>query len=154
MIKVHRGAARAAFVGLIALAVLFASSSPGDMAAGSPLPAASAPSLGSAQSFAFLGASAETNTGATVITGDLGISPNNASSITGFPPGSVTGATHAADAVALQAQNSVITAYNDLAGQACDVDLTGQDLGGKTLTPGVYCFSSSAGLTGALTLSK
>ena len=44
------------------------------------------------------------------------------------------------------------TAYNDLAGQTCTSDLTGQDLGGLTLVPGVYCFSSSAQLTGALTL--
>ncbi len=44
------------------------------------------------------------------------------------------------------------TAYNTLAGMACNTDLTGQDLGGLTLTPGVYCFSSSAQLTGNLTL--
>ena len=54
------------------------------------------------------------------------------------------GTIHAADAVALAAQNSVVTAYNSLASQACTQDLTGQDLGGLTLTPGVYCFSSSA----------
>ena len=59
-----------------------------------------------------------------------------------------TGTIHAADAVALQAQSDVTTAYNDLAGQACNADLTGQDLGGHTLTPGVYCFRSSAQLTG------
>ena len=53
----------------------------------------------------------------------------------------------------LAAQNSITTAYNALAGQACDVDLTGIDLGGLTLTPGVYCFSSSAQLTGTLTLN-
>ena len=45
-----------------------------------------------------------------------------------------------------------LTAYNDLAGQACDTNLTGQDLGGKTLTPGVYCFNTSAQLTGDLVL--
>jgi type VI secretion system secreted protein VgrG len=64
----------------------------------------------------------------------------------------IGGTIHAADAVALQAQNGVTTAYNFLAGQACGTDLTGQDLGGLTLTPGVYCFSSSAQLTGTLTL--
>ena len=46
------------------------------------------------------------------------------------------------------AQSAVTTAYNALAGQACTADLTGQDLGGLTLTPGVYCFASSAQLTG------
>ena len=108
-------------------------------------------SLGTAQNFAVLGGSTVTNTGPSVLTGDLGVSPG--ATITGFPPGSITGTTHAADAVALQAQNDVITQYNALAGAACTVDLTGQDLGGKTLTSGVYCFSSSAHLTGALTLN-
>jgi type VI secretion system secreted protein VgrG len=92
-----------------------------------------------------------TSTGATTVFGDLGVSPGLA--ITGFPPGLVSGgATHAGDAVALQAQNDVTTAFDALSAQACDVDLTGKDLGGLTLTPGVYCFSSSAQLTGALVL--
>jgi len=111
-----------------------------------------AQSLGTAASFAVLGGSTVTNTGPSVVAGDLGVSPGSA--VTGFPPGIVIGGTiHAADAVALQAQNDVTTAYNFLAGQACGTDLTGQDLGGLTLTPGVYCFSSSAQLTGTLTLN-
>jgi hypothetical protein len=66
----------------------------------------------------------------------------------------VLGATHSADAVAQQAQTDVTAAYNNLAGQACSPGnvLTGIDLGGLTLTPGVYCFSTSAQLTGTLTL--
>src|SRR5450830_2171852 len=118
----------------------------------SPASAQTAPPLGAAQSFAVLGSSTVTNTGSSVITGDLGVSPGSA--VTGFPPGLVvSGTIHAADAVALAAQNSVTTAYNSLASQACTQDLTGQDLGGKTLTAGVYCFSSSAQLTGILTLN-
>ena len=113
--------------------------------------AVTAPSLGTAQSFAVLGGSTVTNTGPTVITGDLGVSPG--STITGFPPGLVIGGTiHAADAVALGAQGANTAAYLNLAGQACNFDLTGQDLGGMTLVAGVYCFSTSAQLTGALTL--
>jgi len=113
--------------------------------------AATAPSLGTAQRFAVLGGSAVTNTGPSTITGDLGVSPGNA--VSGFPPGLVAGGTiHAADAVALQAQRDVTTAYNALAGQACDTVLTGQDLGGLTLTPGVYCYAAAAQLTGTLTL--
>ena len=108
-------------------------------------------SLGTAQSFAVLGGSTVTNTGPSVLTGDLGVSPG--ATITGFPPGTRTGTTHLADAVALQAQNDVTTQYNALASAACTLDLTGQDLGGKTLTSGVYCFSSSAQLTGPLTLN-
>jgi len=102
------------------------------------------PPLGTEQSFAVLGGSTVTNTGSSVITGNLGVSPGSA--ITGFPPGIVTGVTHAADAEALQAQTDTTAAYIDLASQACTSDLTGQDLGGKTLVPGVYCFSSSSQL--------
>jgi len=117
-----------------------------------PASAQTAPSLGSAQSYAVLGGSTVTNTGTTTVTGDLGVSPGTA--VTGFPPGLVvSGTIHAADASALAAQNSVTTAYNSLVSQACTQDLTGQDLGGKTLTPGVYCFSTSAQLTGTLTLN-
>jgi type VI secretion system secreted protein VgrG len=102
--------------------------------------------------FAVLGGSTVTNTATpTVVTGNLGVSPG--STVTGFPPGIVTGGTiHAADAVAAQAQSDLTTEYNSLASAVCSTDLTGQDLGGKTLVPGVYCFSTSAQLTGALTL--
>ena len=115
--------------------------------------AATAPSLGTVASFAVLGGSTVTNTGPTVINGNLGVSPGSA--VTGFPPGSVVppGTIHAADAVAAGAQSDNTIAYNALAGQACDFNLTDQDLGGLTLVPGVYCFSSSAQLTGALTLN-
>ncbi|HEX8409722.1 MAG TPA: ice-binding family protein [Thermoanaerobaculia bacterium] len=107
--------------------------------------------LGTAGNFGVLGGSAVTNTGPSVITGEVGVAPE--SSVTGFPPGIVvSGSIHSADAVAGQAQSDLTTAYNAAAGTACGTDLTGQDLGGLTLTPGVYCFSSSAGLTGTLTL--
>lgn len=113
-----------------------------------------APSRAVAQlsSFAVLGGSTVTNTSTpTVVTGNLGVSPGSA--VTGFPPGIVVGGTiHAADAVAAQAQVELTTVYNNLVNTACNTDLTGQDLGGKTLTPGVYCFSSTAQLTGTLTL--
>jgi hypothetical protein len=64
----------------------------------------------------------------------------------------LTGTNHAGDAVTQGAKNDLTTAYNNAAGQACDSNVTGQDLGSLTLTPGVYCFDSSAGLTGTLTL--
>jgi len=112
---------------------------------------ATQPPLGTAGNFAVLGGSTVTNTGPTVVTGDLGVSPGSA--VKGFPPGSVLGTIHAADAVALQAQKDVTTSYVNAAGQPCDVNLTSQDLGGKTLSSGVYCFTSSAQLTGQLTLN-
>jgi Ice-binding-like len=108
------------------------------------------PLLGTAGSFAVLGGSTVTNTGPSVINGDLGVSPGSA--ITGFPPGLVHGATHKNDAVAMQAQDDVTFAYNTAFGQKCDHQMTGKDLGSLSLKPGVYCFSSSAQLTGDLTL--
>jgi hypothetical protein len=51
------------------------------------------------------------------------------------------------------AQDALTTAYDSAMGQPCTTNLTGSDLGGLTLTPGVYCFNSSAQLTGALTLN-
>jgi hypothetical protein len=110
--------------------------------------------LGTADSFAVLGGSTVTNTATpTTVHGNLGVSPGSA--VTGFPPGIVTGgAIHANDAVAMQAQNDLTTAYNFAAStnEACGFDLTGQDLGGMTLLTGVYCFTSSAQLTGQLIL--
>ena len=136
-------------VGVLACAALLVGAFPG---IGQASPArATSPTLGTAASFAVLAGSTVTNTGATTVNGNLGVSPGSA--VTGFPPGTVTGgAIHAGDAVAAQAQNDATTAYNNLAGQACNTNLTGQDLGGKTVIPAVYCFSTSAQLTGALTL--
>jgi hypothetical protein len=114
-------------------------------------PGAVAPSLGSAASFVALASSTLTNTGSGVFIGDVGVSPGT--ELIGFPPGTIiNGTKHIADAVAAQAQIDANTAYNDLAGQTCNVDLTGQDLGGMTLEPGVYCFDTSAQLTGDLIL--
>jgi len=110
--------------------------------------------LGTAGNFAVLGGATVVNTGPSVISGgNVGVSPGSA--IVGFPPGIVTPpyTLHTADAVALQAQNDLTTAYNAAAGLASTTDLTGQDLGGLTLVPGVYSFSSSAQLTGTLTLN-
>ena len=117
--------------------------------------AQTAPPLGAAQSFAVLGGSTVTNTGPSVVNGDLGLSPGT--SVTGFggpPNGTVTGTTHIADGVALNAQNAMTTAFNQLFAQACNTTFgVPTNIGGSTLTPGVYCFASSAQITGDLTLN-
>jgi type VI secretion system secreted protein VgrG len=116
--------------------------------------AATQPRLGTALNFAVLAGSAITCTGPSVITGNMGISPDNPPSVTGFPvPCTVTGATDAADATALTAKNDLVTAYTDAASAPSTSDKTGVNLGGLNLVPGVYTFSSSAQLTGPLTLT-
>jgi len=109
-------------------------------------------SLGSAETFGVLGASTVTNTGATIISGDVGVSPGSA--ITGFPPGIIqNGALHAADGPATQAHADFATAYNEFAGLASPPanNLSGADLGGMILSPGVYRFNTEATSAGILT---
>ncbi|MCW2967657.1 MAG: hypothetical protein JWM71_1429 [Solirubrobacteraceae bacterium] len=113
---------------------------------------ASAVNLATASPFVVLGGSTVTNTGPSVLNGNLGVAPGTA--LTGFGlPAVVNGATHDNDAVAAQAQSDLTTAYGVAAAQPVTADLTGQDLGGKTLTAGAYRFSSSAQLTGQVTLN-
>jgi type VI secretion system secreted protein VgrG len=108
--------------------------------------------MGTASGFGIVASSTTTNTGAaTLITGNLGVSPGNTAP--GFVAGNVTGSINLGNAAATTAQADATTAFGTLNGQACDLDLTGTDLGGLTLTPGVYCFSTSAQLTGTLTLN-
>ena len=114
--------------------------------------AATQPRLGTAGNYSVMAATAITNTGPTVVNGNLAISPSGSSSVTGFLPGVVTGQMDMANANAVLAQTDLVTAYNDAAAEITTVNLTGTDLGGLTLTPGVYTFDSSAQLTGTLTL--
>jgi hypothetical protein len=142
-----KGVSLAASVGFAALLSLAPTYSA--LAAG-----ATAPPLGTTQSFGVLAGSKVTNTGNTIISADLGLSPGTA--VTGFPPGIVVppGTIHVTDAVALGAQNDAATAYNNLAGQGCDFGPFGPtDLAGQTLVPGVYCYSSSVQNSGVLTLN-
>ena len=121
--------------------------------AAQPAVAATAPvGLGTAASFAVLaGTPHVTNTGRSIISGDLGVSP--AAAVTGFPPGHViNGTIHRADAVAAQAQSDLTTAYNDAAGRAQTASVPAFIGAGQTLAPGVYKASSSLDVGGSLTL--
>jgi hypothetical protein len=107
--------------------------------------------LGTVNSFALLGGSTITNTGPSVINGDLGLHPGT--SVTGFPPGTLNGAMHVTDAVAKNAKRDLTTAYKDAAGRPFSATLP-PDVGNRRLNAGVYRTGSvpSLGLTGNLTL--
>ena len=110
-------------------------------------------SLGAAEKVAVLGASTVTNGGPTVVIGNLALSSPGVS-VTGFPPGTiVAGSIHIGDALANQAHADASTAYAQVAGETLTSNLSGQNLGGLTLTPGVYHFDTAAQLTGTLTLN-
>ena len=110
--------------------------------------------LNTASSYSILGASAVTSTGATALTGNLGVSPGTA--ITGFPPGTYTGVRNAGNAAAATAQNDALVAYTTLAAHSSTTIPSVLD--GQTLTAGYYSFSSGAATLaasgpGTLTLS-
>ncbi|MGI8718188.1 MAG: ice-binding family protein [Lapillicoccus sp.] len=121
--------------------------------AGSAAAATATVNLRTADGFAVLGGSTISNTGPTVVAGDLGLSPV-ITTCSGFPapctggPGTVTNGTiHSGDSSAASAQQGLTAAYIDAASRPCNTVLTGQNLGGRTLTSGVYCFAMSALLT-------
>jgi hypothetical protein len=107
--------------------------------------------LGSASNFAVLAGSTVTNTGATTVTGNLGVSPGAA--VTGFPPGTVNGTIHAGDPAAAQAILDLTTAFNDAAGRSTAPVSVSGNVGGQTLPPGLYKSTSSLAISsGDLTL--
>jgi Ice-binding-like len=112
--------------------------------------AATAPNLGSAMPYAVIAGSTITNTGSSVINGDIALSPGT--SITGFPPGLVNGTTDAADANSLAAQTSSTGAYGVAAGETPFATVAGGTLGGNTYAPGIYNAGALA-LTGSVTLN-
>ncbi|MDI1355282.1 MAG: ice-binding family protein [bacterium] len=102
--------------------------------------------LSSLSTLAILAGSGITNTGATIITGDMGLSPGT--SIGGFPPGILNGTLHVNDAIATQAKLDLTAAYNDAAGRtSTDIVTLSGNIGGLTLTPGLYKSTSTLALT-------
>jgi hypothetical protein len=109
--------------------------------------------LGAAASFGVLAGTTVTATGGATVSGNVGVSPGT--SITGFPPGTVVnGALHSADATAAAAEAALLTAYNDAAGRSLAPVTVAGNLGGQTLTPGLYKSTSSLAISsGNLTLN-
>lgn len=107
--------------------------------------------LGGAGAFVILAGSTVTNTNATSLTGDMGVSPGTA--VTGFPPGILTGTIHAGDPTSATGMTDLTTAYNDAAGRTLEPVTVAGNLGGLTLPPGLYKSTSSLSISsGDLTL--
>jgi hypothetical protein len=113
---------------------------------GGTQPVALCPNIGN---FSVLAGTTVTNTGSTVVSGDVGVCPGTA--VTGFPPGLTGGTIHLADGVASLAQATLTAGYIDAAGRAGGTSVAG-DLVGQTLTSGVYTSTSSLANSGDLTL--
>jgi hypothetical protein len=107
--------------------------------------------LASAGSYAVLAGASVTNTGATTLNGDLGVNPGL--SVTGFPPGTVNGTINEGNAAAAQAESDLSSAYTAAANLTPTQNLSGENLGGQSLAPGVYSFNAAAQLTGTLVLN-
>lgn len=142
-----RGPAVRTRAGLIGVAVLILSVLP---IAASYASVQAQVGLGTAGNFAVLAGTTITNTGPTTITGDVGLSPGSA--IVGAASITEHGTFHITDAVAAQAQNDLVTAYNDASGRPADA-VSLPDITGQTLLPGVYQSTSSLNLTGDVTLN-
>ncbi|HEV1994881.1 MAG TPA: ice-binding family protein [Candidatus Acidoferrum sp.] len=116
--------------------------------------AQTAPSLGSAATFAVLGSSNVTCTAPGIISGDVGVSPGLFTNTTGCI---VVGTVHQGDSAAINALMALNTAYQFALSHnsICTSNLADAPLLPLKLTPGVYCNNSAAGLTftgGTLTL--
>lgn len=148
--RYFKGARRARFgaVSFATLAALFSAGLLVALASGAQA-AASAVSLGTADSFVVLAGAGITNTGPTTLNGDLGTYPTT--TITGTSSLTINGTNHHGDSVTQGAKSDLVTAYNTAAGEGPTSPIAA-DLGGKTLNPGVYNSGSSIGLTGTLTL--
>jgi len=125
----------------------------GLLATSGPMAAQEAISLGAANDVSVLGDSTVTNAGPTTVIGNVALSSPGVS-ITGFPPGTiVAGSKYIGAGLANQAHTDASAAYAQVAGETLTSDLSGENLGGMILTPGVYHFATAAELTGTLTLN-
>jgi hypothetical protein len=140
--KYLRSITAVAAVGLTATGLML-SLAGGSQAAVTPI------TLGTADGFAVLAGGGITNTGPSVIAGDIGTFPTT--TIVGYSSITQAGTNHAGDAVTQGAKTDLVTAYNAAVAESPTTTVSG-DLGGRTLLAGAYNSASSLGLTGTLTL--
>ncbi len=110
------------------------------------------PDLGAASGFVLYTAGGAFNAeiaDISVVTGDVG---TNAGAFFGFPPGTLTGQKHVADAVTAQAAIDVASAYNQLSALTCGSVITTTLGNGQVLAPKIYCLGAASTLNGDLTL--
>jgi type VI secretion system secreted protein VgrG len=112
--------------------------------------------LNSAGSFTVLAGSTVTNTGPSIVNGNVGLNPGSA--VTGFPPGGIVGTLNVDNGPAVSAEADLTTAYNNAAGRTSVPSAVGNvsgNLDGQTLMPGLYNSTSTLGLGvgGVLTLN-
>jgi hypothetical protein len=126
--------------------------------------------LGQAINYVILAKTAINNSSTSAVTGDLGLSPAATSYITGMAltnatgyatSSQVTGKLYAADMAAptpialTTSVNDMITAYTDAAGRSLPdfVELGTGNIGGKTLSPGLYKWTNTVTVPTSVTLS-
>jgi len=149
MVTLSRRSARLLIIPLAALLVVACEHN--DLGTGTPGGGGgTVPPLGAASTYGILAGTAVTCVTGGTIFADVGVSPGAA--ITGFGPCTLTGTRHQGDAAAAAAQVALTSAYNALVAETCGTTIVA-DLGGTTITPGVYCSASSVGVTGAVTLN-
>jgi Ice-binding-like len=122
--------------------------------------AQSAPNLGTAVTFAILAPAGFTNAGPSAVVGDVGTTGTSCTGFTEDPctegPGQVVGAVHVADPTAVKAAADLVTAYNRTAGlqhgRGKFLLANSEDLGGKTLIPGLYTVHADLAIKAGETL--
>ncbi len=124
---------------------------PWDFTTGTTAGGASPPTvnLASAGNFAVLATAATSSTGPVIINGDVGLNPGSSQ---GIPPAQVNGTIHVDDTIAAQAQTDLLAAYNDAVGRSANSIAMPGDIGGLTLTPGLYTNSTSVLISTDVTL--
>ena len=100
--------------------------------------------LGTASTFAILATAATSGSG-DQINGDVGLHPGSAQ---GIPPSEINGTVHVNDQAVINAQNSLLAAYNSAVSRSGNPQTLEGNLGGLTKTPGLYVNGSSTGISG------